>query len=161
MYRFILFYFVLYICIYVAPWFCEARHLIPLYVHTCSGMTIKLNLNLNLMRKTGVICFIIVICLLGFGLTLVPFYFCKKINNYMLSLKDVICTYTHKSKMIECVVNFYILQGKYYIHKQKFAKYTPKCNLFLSEMDALKKSLLQINNKNNYILLDFMETFFP
>ncbi len=28
-------------------------------------------------------------------------------------------------------------------------------------MDALKKSLLQINNKNNYILLDFMETFFP
>ncbi len=78
MYRFILFYFVLYICIYVAPWFCEARHLVPLYVHTCSGMTIKLNLNLNLMRKTGVICFIIVICLLGFGLTLVPFYFAKK-----------------------------------------------------------------------------------
>ncbi len=48
MYRFILFYFVLYICIYVAPWSCEARHLVPLYVHTCSGMTIKLNLNLNL-----------------------------------------------------------------------------------------------------------------
>ncbi len=43
-YRFILFYFVLYICIYVAPWSCEARHLVPLYVHTCSGMTIKLNL---------------------------------------------------------------------------------------------------------------------
>ncbi len=37
----------LYICIYVAPWSCEARHLVPLYVHTCSGMTIKLNLNLN------------------------------------------------------------------------------------------------------------------
>ncbi len=55
--------------------------------------------------------------------------------------------------MIEYVVNFYILQGKYYIHK-------PKCNLFLSEMDTLKKSLLQINNKKNYILLDFMETFF-
>ncbi len=34
----------LYICIYVAPWSCEARHLVPLYVHTCSGMTIKLNL---------------------------------------------------------------------------------------------------------------------
>ncbi len=43
-YRFILFYFVLYICIHVAPWSCEARHLVPLYVHTCSGMTIKLNL---------------------------------------------------------------------------------------------------------------------
>ncbi len=47
-YRFILFYFVMYICIYVAPWSCEARHLVPLYVHTCSVMTIKLNLNLNL-----------------------------------------------------------------------------------------------------------------
>ncbi len=40
MYRFI----VLYICIYVAPGTCEARHLVPLYVPTCSGMTIKLNL---------------------------------------------------------------------------------------------------------------------
>ncbi len=54
MYRFILFYFVLYICIYVAPWSCEARHLVPLYVHTCSGMTIKLNLNLNLNLKCKV-----------------------------------------------------------------------------------------------------------
>ncbi len=53
MYRFILFYFVLYICIYVAPWSCEARHLVPLYVHTCSGMTIKLNLNLNLNLKVN------------------------------------------------------------------------------------------------------------
>ncbi len=53
MYRFILFYFVLYICIYVAPWSCEARHLVPLYVHTCSGMTIKLNLNLNLNLWVG------------------------------------------------------------------------------------------------------------
>ncbi len=44
MYRFI----VLYVCIYVAPWTCEARHFVPLYVPTCSGMTIKLNLNLNL-----------------------------------------------------------------------------------------------------------------
>ncbi len=38
----------LYVCIYVAPWSCEARHFAPLYVPTCSGMTIKLNLNLNL-----------------------------------------------------------------------------------------------------------------
>ncbi len=36
-YRFILFYFVLYICIYVAPWSCETRHLVPLYVHTSGG----------------------------------------------------------------------------------------------------------------------------
>ncbi len=34
----------LYVCIYVAPGTCEARHFVPLYVPTCSGMTIKLNL---------------------------------------------------------------------------------------------------------------------
>ncbi len=41
-YRFILFYFVLYICIHVAPWSSVARHFVPLYVHRCSGMTIKI-----------------------------------------------------------------------------------------------------------------------
>ncbi len=40
--RFILFYFVLYICIHVAPWSSVARHFVPLYVHRCSGMTIKI-----------------------------------------------------------------------------------------------------------------------
>ncbi len=40
----------LYVCIYVAPWSCEAQHFVPLYVPTCSGMTIKLNLNLNLNK---------------------------------------------------------------------------------------------------------------
>ncbi len=39
----------MYVCIYVAPGTCEARHFVPLYVPTCSGMTIKLNLNLNLI----------------------------------------------------------------------------------------------------------------
>ncbi len=41
-YRFILFYFALYICIHVAPWSSLARHLVPLYVHRCSGITIKI-----------------------------------------------------------------------------------------------------------------------
>ncbi len=43
------------VCIYVAPWCCEARHFVPLYVPTCSGMTIKLNLNLNL-NLTWLVC---------------------------------------------------------------------------------------------------------
>ncbi len=45
-YRFIVFFFtsLLYVCMYVAPWSCEARCYVPLYVLTCSGMTIKLNL---------------------------------------------------------------------------------------------------------------------
>ncbi len=55
MYRFILFYFVLYICIYLAPWCCEARHLVPLYVHTCSGMTIKLNLTSNQIKSKSLL----------------------------------------------------------------------------------------------------------
>ncbi len=38
-----MFFFLLHCCIYVAPWSCEARRFIPLYVPTCSGMTIKLN----------------------------------------------------------------------------------------------------------------------
>ncbi len=41
-YRFILFYFALYICIHVAQWSSLARHLVPPYVHRCSGMTIKI-----------------------------------------------------------------------------------------------------------------------
>ncbi len=40
--RFILFYFVLYICIHVAPWSSVARDLVTLYVHRCSGITIKI-----------------------------------------------------------------------------------------------------------------------
>ncbi len=40
-----------YVCIYVAPWSCEAQHFVPLYVPTCSGMTIKLNLNLNTSKN--------------------------------------------------------------------------------------------------------------
>ncbi len=43
-YRFILFYFIV-VCLYSCMLYvCEARHFVPLYVHTCSGMTIKLNL---------------------------------------------------------------------------------------------------------------------
>ncbi len=43
---FIYFYSLLYACIYVVPWCsCEAQCF--LYVHTFSGMTIKLNLNLK------------------------------------------------------------------------------------------------------------------
>ncbi len=73
-------------------------------------------------------------------LMLVPFSFCKDIN-YMLSLKDDICTYSHKSEMIEYFVNIYILQGKYCIHKQKFAKHTPKCILFFYQKWKLGKRL--------------------
>ncbi len=36
-----------YICIYVAPWSCETRHLVPLYVHTCSGNDNKAQLDLT------------------------------------------------------------------------------------------------------------------
>jgi len=59
-----------------------------------------------------------------------------------------------------CVVNFFILHGKYYIHKQKFAKCIPKCNLFLIEIESPRKSLKLVKNKKNEMLLNFMEEFF-
>ncbi len=73
------------------------------------------------------------------------FLFLQRNVNYMLSLKDVICTISQKSKMIQCVVNFYILQGKYYIHKQKFAKCTPKCNIFYQKWMLWKAFKLKKN----------------
>jgi len=88
------------------------------------------------------------------------FLFAPRKINYKLSLKDVICSYTHRSKLSEYVVNFLILHGKYYIHKQKFAKCIPKCNLFLLEIESLRKSLKLVKNKKNEMLFNFMEEFF-
>ncbi len=67
------------------------------------------------------------------------FLFLQRNVNYMLSLKYVICTYSHKSNDLVYVVNFHILQGKYYIHKQKFKKCIPKCNPFLLEIESFQK----------------------
>jgi len=47
-----------------------------------------------------------------------------------------------------------------YIHKQKFAKCIPKCNLFFIEIESLRKSLKLVKNKKNEMLLNFMEEFF-
>lgn len=88
------------------------------------------------------------------------FLFTPRNVNYKLSLKDVICSFTNRSKMTEFVVNFYILHGKYYIHKRKFAKCIPRCDLFLKEMESLKKAFKLIKSKKNDVLLDFMDTFF-
>ncbi len=46
-------------CIYVAPWSREARF-VPLCVPTCSGKTIKLNLNLKFNLKVIIIKSIII-----------------------------------------------------------------------------------------------------
>lgn len=34
--------FISVICLYATPWFCAIQHLVPLYVPTCSEMTINL-----------------------------------------------------------------------------------------------------------------------
>ncbi len=57
----------------------------------------------------------------------------------MLSLNDVICTYSHKSKIIKSLT-FMFLQGKYHIQKQKFAKCIPKCNLFFIRNGIFEKA---------------------
>ncbi len=70
------------------------------------------------MRKTCLICFIIVILSFRFWFDVSAFLFVQRNVNYMLSLKYVICTYSHKKQndWVGYVINFYILQGKYNIH---------------------------------------------
>lgn len=48
--------------------------------------------------------------------------------NYRLSLKYVICSFSH-TKTFE-YVNFYILQGKYFIHKKVSEIYTKMQYIF-------------------------------
>lgn len=52
----------------------------------------------------------------------------------MLSLKDIICSYTHRETRdegVRCEHLYSACQVAYYIHKQKFANCLPKFELFL------------------------------
>ncbi len=89
----------LYICIYVAPWSCEARHLVPLYVHTCSGMTIKLNLNLNLNLN----CFISYLGLCTF-IYIAIYSFSRSFYPKRLTIEEYNKRYIIKSKQTQEVL---------------------------------------------------------
>lgn len=65
---------------------------------------------------------------------LAPFYLPPK-NCYMLSLKDIIFSYTNECKMYDYMVNFYILHG-YYINRKKFGNSVLNCNSVLLEIET-------------------------
>ena len=70
--------------------------------------------------------------------------------SYCFSLKDVICYYENKkNRSLQYLVNFFILFGKYFIHKQKFATSKPTFSHFLIEFNSLYKSLALVQNKKN------------
>ena len=80
---------------------------------------------------------------------------------YCFSLKDVICYYKNKkNKCLQYLVNFFILLGKYFIHKQKFSASKPTFPHFLTEFNLLYKSLALVKNKKNTQFFDYYEKIF-
>lgn len=74
------------------------------------------------------------------------------------TLKDVICYYSDSAnKSKEYIFNFFILFGKFFIHKQKFMGSIPTFSHFLIEIDSLLTSFCLINNKKCVRFLDLYE----
>ncbi len=69
----------------------------------------------------------------------------KSVHLGSIVLKDVIFYYENP-KPVEYVVNFLILNAKFFIHKQKWLKSPLFFPLFLSEFDSLVSTLRLINN---------------
>lgn len=82
------------------------------------------------------------------------FLFEKLKNPYSLTAKDIIIGYENSDKSFEYMVNFFILQAKFFIHKQKWQKKLPCFKSFKLEIDSLLQSLRNVrNNKKNDRLL--------
>lgn len=111
--------------------------------------------------------------------TLIHLFFqCEKTNNFWnrlylhigkhldssksFQLKDIICYYKEDkaSTSINYIVNFFILFGKFFIHKQKFSKSQPTFPHFLIEIDACLKSLRLIKNKKSDRFLKYYDDIF-
>ena len=60
---------------------------------------------------------------------------------------------------LEFVVNFFTLQSKFFLHKQKMLQGQPSFHVFKLEMDLFLNSLrLDKNNPENYRLLCLLHT---
>lgn len=80
---------------------------------------------------------------------------------YNFSLKDVICYYDNsKDQSLILVVNFFILLGKFFIHKQKFLGSQPSFPLFLVEFKLLFNSLTLIDNKKSNRFIECYKSIF-
>ncbi len=125
MYRFIVFYFIvvcLYLCSTVDPW---GTTFVPLYVPTCSGMTIKLNLNLNFVFIQPLLAFILAFQGLLSHIASISVYitqllsevFLKKYNNtFSCDLTWIIMTKCITKKNCSCSALELTLASSYIRH---------------------------------------------
>ncbi len=81
-------------------------------------------------------------------------------TSYCFSLKDIICYYENKNKCLQYLANFFILFGKYFIHKQKFSASKPTFPHFSIEFNSLYKSLTLVKSKKNITFLENYEKIF-
>jgi hypothetical protein len=90
------------------------------------------------------------------------FYMGKHLDSSSpFQLKDIICYYKGKTSVsVNYIVNFFILFGKFFIHKQKFAKSMPSFSHFLLEIDAFLNSLRLIKNKKSDRFLKYYDDCF-
>ena len=92
--------------------------------------------------------------------------FLNDLNNYLFELsysltaKDFLFYYDNPVNYpLEFVVNFFTLQSKFFLHKQKWLQGQPSFRVFKLEMDSLINSLRLIrNNKKNDRLLCLLYT---
>ncbi len=82
------------------------------------------------------------------------------IHAYSFNLKDIICYYTDSHTSKEYIFNFFILFGKFFIHKQKFMGSFPIFSHFLVEVDSMLKSFSLTSNKKCDRFLKIYEQLF-
>lgn len=82
------------------------------------------------------------------------------IHAHSFNLKDIICYYTDAHTSKEYIFNFFILFGKFFIHKQKFMGSLPIFSHFLVEVDSLLKSFSLSSNKKCNRFLKIYEQLF-
>lgn len=76
-------------------------------------------------------------------------------------LQDVVCYYGGGDDVSEnYIIDFFILYGKYFIHKQKFSCSQPSFSHFLIEIDVFIKSLRLVNNKKSDRFLVLYDKYF-
>lgn len=81
--------------------------------------------------------------------------------SHCFTLKDIICYLEdHTNKSFQYIVNFLILIGKFFIHRQKFLKSQLYFSLFVNDVKNLMNSLSHIQNKKALASKTVIKTFF-
>lgn len=78
--------------------------------------------------------------------------------SHIFSRKDILFYFTHHITSIEFVTNFFILCGKFFVHKNRFLKAKPNFNVFLIEFTFLLQTLRLVKNKKNDVFLKYYDS---